>query len=129
MTTVEALKSIFVALGGSADTFNAATIPEALAKIATVVPSVELPAVTAADNGKVLTVVEGAWTKAAVPSDLPTVTAADNNKVLTVVEGAWADAAVPSELPAVSADDNGKVLKVVEGAWAVGTDDTAPATE
>lgn len=101
MTTVEALKSIFIALGGSSDTFNATTIPEALAKIATVVPSVELPAVTAADNGKVLTVAGGAWTKAAVPSELPT----------------------------VSADDNGKVLKVVEGAWAVGTDDTAPATE
>lgn len=49
-----------------------------------------LPEVTTTDNGKVLTVVEGAWDKAeASGSSLPEVTAADNGKVLTVVEGEW----------------------------------------
>lgn len=51
-------------------------------------------------------------------SALPSVSASDNGKVMTVVSGAWTKAAVPTELPAVSASDNGKVLKVVNGAWA-----------
>ena len=55
---------------------------------------------------------------------MPTVTGSDNGKVLTVVTGAWAAAAIPAQLPAVTADDNGKVLKVADGAWAVGTDAT-----
>ena len=57
--------------------------------------SSELPAVTAANNGNVLTVVNGAWAAAAVPTELPAVTAEDNGSVLTVAEGAWA--AVPPE--------------------------------
>ena len=57
----------------------------------------ELPAVTAADAGKVLTVnAEGKWVAAAIPSQLPTVAAADAGKVLTVsAEGAWGAAALP----------------------------------
>lgn len=50
--------------------------------------------------------------------ELPEVTAADNGDVLTVVEGAWAKAEAPTELPSVSSDDNGDVLMVVNGAWA-----------
>lgn len=53
----------------------------------------DLPAVTAADNGDVLTVVSGEWAKADAPSGLPEVTAADNGDVLTVVSGEWAKAA------------------------------------
>ena len=55
-----------------------------------------------------------------VGSYLPAVAAADNGKVLKVVNGAWAvaeDSDTEAELPAVTADDNGKVLKVVEGSW------------
>lgn len=78
----------------------------------------ELPAVTAADNGDVLTVVEGAWAKAEPTAELPAVTATDNGDVLTVVEGSWAKAEPASQLPAVTASDNGDVLTVVNGAWA-----------
>lgn len=52
--------------------------------------AVELPEVSGADNGNVLTVVSGAWAKAAIPSQLPAVTGADDGDVLTVVSGAWA---------------------------------------
>ena len=100
MTNVEALKALYVALGGTAaDVENLSTSADVINAIATHVASggaAELPAVKAADNGK----------------------------VLTVVSGKWAAAAVPAELPTVSATDNGKVLKVTDGAWAVGTDNT-----
>ena len=95
-TTVQALRDIYVALGGtSTDITDNMEIPEALAKIATVVAStIELPAATT------------------------------NGQVLTVSGGKWVSAAIPSQLPEVSApDDVGKVLKVdAEGKWAAGTD-------
>ena len=52
-----------------------------------------------------------------VPDEVPDPKVADNGKVLTVVEGvaAWADA--PVELPVSEAADNGKILTVdAEGA-------------
>lgn len=64
MTNVEALKTLYVALGGSADDFTATTNADAIALIATVVSTAtaaELPKVEAKDNGKVLKVVDGAW--------------------------------------------------------------------
>lgn len=66
MTIPEALKELYVALGGSADDVaNMSTNPELIAKIATIAGGgSELPEVTSADNGDVLTVVEGAWGKA-----------------------------------------------------------------
>ena len=95
--TVDALKTLYVALGGDADDVADITlIPDAINAIATVAASsIELPAVSSSDNGD----------------------------VLTVSSGKWAKAAPVKELPAVTADDNGRVLKVVDGAWAVGTDE------
>ena len=57
----------------------------------------ELPAVTAENAGKVLTVnAEGKWVAAAIPSQLPAVTSDDSGKVLTVsAQGAWGAAALP----------------------------------
>lgn len=65
MGNVEALKALYVAMGGAAEdvenlTLNAEVI-NALATVAATVVSGILPAVTDADNGKVLTVVDGKW--------------------------------------------------------------------
>lgn len=108
MTTVEALKGLYVALGGQlTDTYS--TIAGGVA----VSDYVLIPDCIQAITQKVPT---------GSGASLPTVSAADNGKLLTVVEGAWAKADATKELPAVTADDNGKVLKVVEGAWDKGTD-------
>lgn len=65
MTNVEALKELYVSLGGDEDTVadvdtNAEMIHE-IATIAAAVVGATLPAVTASDNGKVLKVVDGEW--------------------------------------------------------------------
>ena len=69
--TVEALRAVYVALGGdSADVADIVTTPEVITKIATLITSgatAGLPAVTAANNGEVLTVVSGEWKAAALP--------------------------------------------------------------
>ena len=71
MTTPEALRAVFAALGGTAaDVANLDTTPEILDKLAALLAAGEiavLPAVTAADNGDVLTVVDGTWAAAALP--------------------------------------------------------------
>jgi ribulose-5-phosphate 4-epimerase/fuculose-1-phosphate aldolase len=70
MTNVDALKNLYVALGGSADDVADITLTaDMIAKIATIAPSagVELPTVTTENNGQVLTVVQGKWAAAALP--------------------------------------------------------------
>jgi hypothetical protein len=63
--TVDALKALYVALGGSAeDVADVNLIPDMIIAIATVAATAtasELPKVTASDNGKVLKVAEGKW--------------------------------------------------------------------
>ena len=67
MTILDALKGLYAKLGGKKSPDNIQTIGEALEDITGVAVngSDALPAVTAEDNGDVLTVVEGAWAKAA----------------------------------------------------------------
>ena len=68
-STVNALKALYVALGGTAaDVANITLIPDMINAIAEIAEDVataagktELPAVTADDNGKVLKVAEGKW--------------------------------------------------------------------
>ena len=92
--TITALQALYAALGGiAADVANMTTIPELIGAIATLIAAGDfgiLPSVAAADNGKVLTVTNGAWTAVTPTPELPAVTAEDNGDVLTVVEGAWA---------------------------------------
>lgn len=96
MTTIDALKNLYVELGGNLeDVENINFIPKMIDALSEIAGStIELPGVTAEDNGDVLTVVEGKWAKAAAGggSSLPEVTADDNGDVLTVVEGEWAKA-------------------------------------
>lgn len=118
-TTVDELKVLYTELGGSAeDVENISTIPDMIAALADVAGStIELPAVSASDNGDVLEVVNGKWAKVAT-TKLPTVTAADEGSALMVnSSGAWDKGAIPTELPAVTSADNGKVLGVANGAW------------
>lgn len=66
MGNVEALKALYVAMGGAIEdvenlTLNAEVI-QALATVAATVAAGILPEVTDADDGKVLTVVDGKWT-------------------------------------------------------------------
>lgn len=65
MKTVEALKAVYVSLGGDEDDVAEITlIPDMIEKIAEVAETAtaaELPEVTAADNGKVLKVADGKW--------------------------------------------------------------------
>lgn len=76
MKTVDALKALYVALGGSADDVaNLTLIPEVITAIATVAATLytaanakELPAVSATDDGDVLGVVNGSWNKMTLPS-------------------------------------------------------------
>ncbi len=92
INTVESLRGLYVALGGDiAEVAGLNTIPELLTEISTVAQAAatELPAVKAADNGKVLTVVNSKWAKADLPTELPAVTSSDNYKVLTVRTGKW----------------------------------------
>lgn len=67
--TLDALRNLYVALGGSADDVeNLVITPELINAVAALVNqglTDALPAVTAEDNGDVLAVVNGAWGKAA----------------------------------------------------------------
>lgn len=65
MGNVEALKGLYVALGGDADDVaDIMLISDMITEIAKVVATAvakELPEVDAEDNGKVLKVIEGKW--------------------------------------------------------------------
>ena len=101
---VEALKALYVAFGGKlTDTYDdiaggvavknyvlISDVIYALAEIAETVMAKVLPTVSGANNGKVLTVVEGAWAAADAPKELPTVDQSNNGDVLTVADGVWA---------------------------------------
>lgn len=98
LTNVDALKGLYVALGGElTEVANITTTPELLAKISVVAGAgaSELPVVAKKDAGKVLTVnSNGKWS--AGGATLPAVSATDNGKVLLVSEGAWTVADIPA---------------------------------
>ena len=98
MTNLEALKTLYTALGGASTIPADATNADVIVMIATqaaVVVGKTLPAVGTA--GQVLTVKSNAWKAADIPSQLPAVTTANAGEVLTVGEdGKWKSAVLPS---------------------------------
>ena len=88
----------------------------------------EVPSVTASDNGKIATVINGVWSAkhptsyspfsgasasaAGAMGLVPSPKKGQQNRYLKG-DGTWADV-----LPQVAASDNGKFLQVVSGAWA-----------
>ena len=74
-TTVEELRTLYVKLGGNIeDVANLQTDAELIDKIEDIYEAgSSLPEVTAADNGDILGVVEGAWAKMDAPSGDATV--------------------------------------------------------
>ena len=68
---IDALKNLYVALGGNAETVaNVNIIPDMINAIATLISSggtAELPTVSTTNNGQVLTVVSGKWAAANLP--------------------------------------------------------------
>lgn len=71
-TIVEALQDLYVAMGGELKDVSGLSLnPDVIESIATLVQSGamnDLPAVTVADDGDILTVVNGAWSKADPPT-------------------------------------------------------------
>lgn len=127
-TTIKALQSLYVAIGGElTDTYagiadgapvsNYVTIPDIINAIAKIAIPAELPSVTVANAGEVLIVgADGKWN---VGSAFPAVTQSNAGEVLMVDEsGKWGVDVIPAELPDVTADDDGDMLKVVSGEWA-----------
>lgn len=103
-TTVQALQALYVKLGGSlTDNYDDIADGAAVSDYATIPDMVEAISQKAQSGGG--------------GSSLPSVSATDNGDVLTVVNGTWSKAPVPAELPATTSDDNGDVLKVVNGEW------------
>lgn len=103
-TTVQALQALYVKLGGSlTDTYDDIADGATVADYATIPDMVDAVAKKAQSGGG--------------GSSLPSVSSTDNGDVLTVVNGAWSKAPVPAELPSTTSSDNGDVLKVVNGAW------------
>ena len=114
MTVTKALKKLYLTITGSASTkSSAAKVLSDLADNWT--PGAAVPAVTPADNGKVMKVVNGVWDKGNDSgSVLPAVTAEDNGDVLAVVNGVWAKNVPVAELPEYSVEDAGKILTIQE---------------
>ncbi len=111
MNTVEALKELYKSFGGKlTDTYsdiadgipvgNYSVIPDCFAALAEIAGgSIELPVVTQADAGDVLTVGEdGKWKNEEPVKELPAVTASDNGFLMQVIDGAWAKSTAKLEV-------------------------------
>ena len=69
----------------------------------------QVPTVTASNNGEILKVENGAWTVGEAPTGVPDVTASDDGKVLQVSNGEWtAQDALPTTMVGASDEDDGE---------------------
>jgi len=96
-TKKDALKAILTAFGQTTTEKTekallfqiAESFQTAVEEGSIVINVLELPAVSASDNGKILGVANGVWDVIDAPTELPSVSSTDNGKVLGVVEGEW----------------------------------------
>lgn len=69
----------------------------------------EIPTVTASNNGEILKVENGAWTVGEAPTGVPDVTASDNGRILQVSNGTWtAQDALPTTMTGATLNDDGE---------------------
>ena len=61
-----------------------------------------------------------------IPLQVPTVTASNNGEILKVENGTWTVGEAPTGVPDVTASDNGSILQVSNGEWT--TQDVLPTT-
>ena len=114
---VNALKDYYVSIGGNAEDVESITTVYDMIEAISSISGSGLPDVDTEDDGDVLGVVNGSWSKTEIPSQLPEVSSSDNGNVLTVVDGVWGKAVASTGLPDVSSSDNYSVLSVINGVW------------
>lgn len=69
----------------------------------------QVPTVTASNNGEILKVENGAWTVGEAPTGVPDVTASDNGRILQVSNGEWtAQDSLPTTMTGATLNDNGE---------------------
>ena len=104
---------------------NGTTVAAAL-KLNNMTTSI-VPLAAEATPTSALTTVDGHYhLTLSIPVELPTVTASNNGEILKVENGAWTVGAAPTGVPDVTASDNGSILQVSNGAWT--TQDALPTT-
>lgn len=69
---------------------------------------IEMPTVSAANNGQIIKVENGVYTVADAPTDLPTIAAVDDGKILQADNGEWVAADVlPTTMVGATSSDDG----------------------
>ena len=127
LLTDETGQDIVTALGALANVVdpNGTTVAVA-AKLNNMTTSVTILAAGATPTSS-LTEVDGHYhLTLGIPLQVPTVTASNNGEILKVENGAWVVGQAPTGVPDVTASDNGSILQVSNGAWTA--QDALPTT-
>lgn len=127
LLTDETGQDIVTALGALTNVVDPnGTTVAAAAKLNNMTTSVTILAAGATPTSS-LTEVNGHFhLQLGIPLEVPTVTASNNGEILKVENGAWTVGEAPTGVPDVTASDNGKVLQVSNGAWTA--QDALPTT-
>lgn len=127
LLTDETGQDIVTALGALTNVVDPnGTTVAAAAKLNNMTTSVTILAAGATPTSS-LTEVNGHFhLQLGIPLEVPTVTASNNGEILKVENGAWTVGEAPTGVPDVTASDNGRVLQVSNGVWTA--QDALPTT-